>query len=254
LVDTTLGGILAALPGWSALADSTRLDTTSFDIDTDALVRLLMAGLLGAAIGAEREAGDQPAGLRTHIAVAVGAALFGIVSTLGFSEFDTERAATNINVEVTRVASNVVVGIGFLGAGVIIRRGASIRNLTTAASLWTVAAIGLACGTGDITTAAAATAVLLLSLVLLRPLRDRIRQRFTSASCPVRVRLVPGADPEAVLALQGEVGGVDLDELLIEKEDGRLVLVATLAAHPDAVRRWISQVARSDDVEAVQQG
>jgi putative Mg2+ transporter-C (MgtC) family protein len=251
-----MGGITlgASGTGLGALVDASRFDTTSFAFDTDALIRLLVAGLLGAAIGAEREAGDQPAGLRTHIAVAVGAALFGIVSTLGFSEFDTRRADTNVNIEVTRVASNVVVGIGFLGAGVIIRRGANIRNLTTAASLWTVAAIGLACGTGDITTAAIASGVLLLSLVLLRPLRDWIRRRFTTASCVVRVRLVPGVDAGAVLAVHEQMEGVELDEVLIEKEDGRQVLVATLAAHPARVRQWISAVARSDDVEAVQQG
>src|SRR5687767_12467524 len=99
------------------------LDASSFGIDEDALVRLLAATVLGAAIGIEREAGDQPAGLRTQIAVALGAALFGVVSTLGFLEFQASRAATDINVDVTRVASNVAVGIGFLGAGVIFRSG-----------------------------------------------------------------------------------------------------------------------------------
>jgi putative Mg2+ transporter-C (MgtC) family protein len=260
LVDVTSGVLpgaselgLGALGALGAAVDATRFDTTSFAVDTDALVRLLMAGLLGAAIGIEREAGDQPAGLRTHIAVAVGAALFGIVSTLGFAEFDVARAQTNINVDVTRVASNVVVGIGFLGAGVIMRRGAHIRNLTTAASLWTVAAIGLACGTGDIVTAAMAAAVLLLSLVLLRPLRDWIRDRFASASAPVRVRLVPGADAGPVLRLQEEIDGIEPQEVVIEKEDGRLVIVTTLAAHPEQVRQWISTVAGREDVEAVQQ-
>lgn len=233
-------------------------DGTSFGLDADAVVRLLAAGLLGAAVGIEREASDQPAGLRTHIAVAVGAALFGIVSTLGFEEFDARRATTNVNIDVTRVASNVVVGIGFLGAGVIIRQRGAVRNLTTAASLWATAAIGLACGTGDIATAAVATAMLLLSLVLLRPLRDWIRQRFAQASVPVRVRMVPGASAEPVLAhrdLATDGSGTDevvLDEVTVEKEDGRMVVTAVLSAHPDVVRRWISDVARSDEVDTVQ--
>ncbi|MGH9233868.1 MAG: MgtC/SapB family protein, partial [Acidimicrobiales bacterium] len=138
---------------------------TTLSLDFDVVVRLLGATLLGGLVGMEREASDQPAGLRTHIAVALGASLFGVISTLGFLEFDQPRAESTIQADVTRVASNVVVGIGFLGAGVIFRQGNTIRNLTTAASLWTVAAIGLACGVGDVTSAALATAVLLGSLV-----------------------------------------------------------------------------------------
>jgi putative Mg2+ transporter-C (MgtC) family protein len=231
---------------------------TSLGLDTDVLVRLLFATLLGAAVGAEREAGDQPAGLRTHIAVAVGAALFGIISTLGFEEFVEAREETNINVDVTRVASNVVVGIGFLGAGVIFRRANSVRNLTTAASLWAVAAVGLACGTGDLLTAVLATAVLLVSLVLLRPLKDWIRARFARTASPVRIRLVPGADPGGILAGLGLAegaagpGDVELSELSIEKIDGCLVIAVVLNAHPDRVRHWISRFSTSEDVESVE--
>ncbi len=151
---------------------------TEFGIDSDAVIRLVAAMVLGAAVGVEREATGQPAGLRTHIAVAVGAALFGVISTLGFLEFEADRAATNIQIDVTRVASQVVVGIGFIGAGIIYRQGRSVKHLTTAASLWAVCAIGLACGVGDIGTAAVATIILLVSLVLLRPLRTWIVRRF----------------------------------------------------------------------------
>lgn len=151
---------------------------TDFGIDSDAVVRLVAAMMLGAAVGVEREATGQPAGLRTHIAVAVGASLFGVVSTLGFLEFQAERSSTNVQIDVTRVASQVVVGIGFIGAGIIYRQGTSVKNLTTAASLWAVSAIGLTAGVGDIGTAAIATVILLVSLVLLRPLRTWIVDRF----------------------------------------------------------------------------
>ncbi len=151
---------------------------TSFALDGDAIVRLVAAMVLGAVVGAEREATGQPAGLRTHIAVALGAGLFGVVSTLGFLEFEGERSTTNVQIDVTRVASQVVVGIGFIGAGIIYRQGTSVKNLTTAASLWTVSAIGLTCGVGDVGTAAVATLILLASLVLLRPLRTWIVRRF----------------------------------------------------------------------------
>lgn len=81
-------------------------------VDPDALVRLLVALVLGAAIGTEREIAGQTAGIRTHIAVCLGAALFGVVSTLGFSEFEAVRADTNVQVDVTRVAFRVVIGVG----------------------------------------------------------------------------------------------------------------------------------------------
>ena len=170
-----------------------------FALDGDVVVRLLSAAVLGGMVGAEREASDQPAGLRTHIAVALGASLFGVISTLGFLEVDQPRALSTVQVDVSRVASNVVVGIGFLGAGVIFRQGNTIRNLTTAASLWTVAAIGLACGVGDPTTAAVGTVVLLGSLVLLRPIRNFIRTHLTTTSTTVRLTLRPGADTDEVL-------------------------------------------------------
>ncbi len=149
----------------------------SWDIDAALIVRLLGAAVLGGVVGAEREAAGQPAGLRTHIAVALGAALFGAVSTLGFQEFDQARARTVLQADVTRVASNVAVGVGFLGAGVIFRQGDNIKNLTTAASLWVVAAIGLAAGVGNMSIAVIGTVTLVLSLVLLRPVRTYIRKR-----------------------------------------------------------------------------
>lgn len=149
----------------------------SWDIDAGLIVRLLGAALLGGVVGAEREASGQPAGLRTHIAVALGAALFGAISTLGFQEFDQARARTVLQADVTRVASNVAVGIGFLGAGVIFRQGDNVKNLTTAASLWVVAAIGLAAGVGNMSIAVIGTVTLVLSLVLLRPVRTFIRKR-----------------------------------------------------------------------------
>jgi putative Mg2+ transporter-C (MgtC) family protein len=225
--------------------------STSFELDGDVVVRLLAAAVLGGLVGIEREASDQPAGLRTHIAVALGASLFGVISTLGFLEFDQPRARSTIQADVTRVASNVVVGIGFLGAGVIFRQGQTIRNLTTAASLWTVAAIGLACGVGDVTTAGIASAVLLVSLVLLRPLRRFIRRHWASASVTVRVRLRPGVDPDAVIARFASDGEVDTSQFSVRKEEGRLVLVSDITASPNALRRWMSEVAASPDVETV---
>src|SRR5438067_11807121 len=115
----------------------------------DIALRLLVAAALTGAIGVEREIAGQPAGLRTHITVGLGAALFGLISVHGFDAYVAGRNTNNYQIDVSRVASQVVVGIGFLGAGAILKEGASIRGLTTAASLWAVAAIGLAAGLGS---------------------------------------------------------------------------------------------------------
>jgi putative Mg2+ transporter-C (MgtC) family protein len=226
------------------------IGATSFSVDGEAVVRLLVAAVLGAFVGVEREMTDQPAGLRTHIAVAVGAALFGVISTLGFQEFDRPRAESTMQADVTRVASNVVVGIGFLGAGVIFRQGSTIKNLTTAASLWAVAAIGLAAGIGNPTTGAVATLVLLASLVVLRPLRGAIRGRWSTRSTIVQVRLVPTADPVRFLE-HIRRPGVDTPALTIGKQDGHAVVRATVTAHPAALERWMADLVASDAVEAV---
>lgn len=215
----------------------------------EAVLRLLCAVVLGALIGAERESSEQPAGLRTHIAVCLGAALFGVVSTLGFDEFEQERARTNYQVDVTRVASQVVVGIGFLGAGIIFRQGTVVRNLTTAASLWVTAAIGLTCGVGDIGTAAVAALVMLGALVALLPLRDWMRRNVAREKRELRIRLRPGATTADVVSAVHGLDGVDASPVGILKEDGDYVLVVELQAHRGVqLDSRIAHLADRDDV------
>ena len=128
----------------------------------DISLRLLLAAALGAGIGYQRERANKPAGLRTHILISVGSALFTVVSIFGFSGV----------VDPSRVAAAVVTGIGFIGAGVIFRgmRGDHVMGLTTAASVWITAAIGLAAGVGMylIATIIAAIAVLVLMIPRVR--------------------------------------------------------------------------------------
>jgi putative Mg2+ transporter-C (MgtC) family protein len=235
------------MPGpvlWGAASD------TVYALDADVVVRLLVAALLGGIIGLEREASDQSAGLRTHIALALGAALFGIVSTLGFVEFDRPRAESVLQADVTRVASNVAVGVGFLGAGVIFRHRNSIKNLTTAASLWAVAAIGLASGVGDPTTAAVATVVLLVSLVLLRPVRTLVRRRWAKRTVTVTVHFAEGADPAPVLAAF-ERGDVESGPVGLSKSEGRLALSADVTAAPDALLAWMTGLSADPGVVTI---
>jgi putative Mg2+ transporter-C (MgtC) family protein len=127
----------------------------------EALARIGAAAGLGGIVGLERELDEKAAGLRTHMLVAVGSALFTLVGAYGFSDFPSRT------VDPTRIAAQVVTGIGFLGAGLIFRQGFTIRGLTTAASLWLVAAIGMAAAAGFWKGAVIATIVALISL---RPL------------------------------------------------------------------------------------
>lgn len=198
----------------------------------EAVLRLVVAVVLGALVGAERETTEQPAGLRTHITVCVGACLFGVVSTLGFDEFQTARARTNVQIDVTRVASQVVVGIGFLGAGIIFRQGTVVRNLTTAASLWVTSAVGLTCGVGDLGTAAVATGLVLVTLVALRPLRDLLRKRVARPEQELRIRLQQGVAPGEVIAALTSLPDVEVDRIAVQKEDGAFVVVTELSAAP----------------------
>lgn len=122
---------------------------------TETTLRLFVALLLGGVIGLEREYRSKEAGFRTHFLVAVGSTLFCIVSQYGFG-FDLKDSS--------RVAAQVVSGIGFLGAGTIIFQRNMVRGLTTAAGLWVTAAIGLACGTGMYAAAVLSTAIVLLGL------------------------------------------------------------------------------------------
>jgi putative Mg2+ transporter-C (MgtC) family protein len=137
----------------------------------DIVLRLGVATLLGCIIGLERERRIWAAGMRTHMLVCVGSALFMLVSLFGFSDALNQP---NVMLDPSRVAAQVASGIGFLGAGTIIFRRDAVRGLTTAASLWVVAAIGLAAGGGLYLAAVATTVLTLLILAALKPLERRL--------------------------------------------------------------------------------
>jgi putative Mg2+ transporter-C (MgtC) family protein len=204
-----------------------------YGIDTDAVVRLAVALALGAAIGLERELSGQTAGLRTHMAVCIGACLFGVVSTMGFSEFQNVPT-TVFRADVTRVASNVVVGVGFLGAGMIVKRPGEVANLTTAASVWTVAAVGLTCGVGDLGTGTVAALLTLGYLAALRPVRRWIEQVAARSNCLLAVTLADGTVPHEILGQFQDHDGVAVRLTGVEKHDGRLVALVRLEGRPEA--------------------
>lgn len=127
--------------------------------EIESILRVILAALLGAGIGYQRERAGKPAGVRTHSLIALGSALFTVVSIFGFG----------IGVDPSRVAAGIVTGIGFIGAGVIfrgLRRDGHVVGLTTAASIWTTAAIGLAAGVGMYLIALVAAAVAVVVLMI----------------------------------------------------------------------------------------
>lgn len=130
----------------------------------DFIVRLLIAGFLGAVIGLEREYRAKEAGYRTHFLVSLGSALIMIISQYGFQQILRENG---VSLDPSRVAAQVVSGIGFIGAGTIIIQKQFVRGLTTAAGIWATAGIGMACGSGMYALAATATGLTLVGLELL---------------------------------------------------------------------------------------
>lgn len=136
----------------------------------DLSVRLVIAAALGLAIGFEREIHGHPAGLRTHMLVALGSALFTVLSIRGF----LGESGPGVAVDPTRIAAQIVSGIGFLGAGAILKDGIVIRGLTTAASLWATSAVGMAAGAGEYVIGIVATGVILVSLWPINAIADRL--------------------------------------------------------------------------------
>jgi putative Mg2+ transporter-C (MgtC) family protein len=130
----------------------------------DVILRLALAAGLGATLGLEREWRQKPAGLRTNILIALGAALFTILSL-------------RLGTDTGRIAAQIVTGIGFLGAGAILRSGENVHGMTTAATIWVNAAIGMAAGAGEFSTAAIATVVTLIVLVVLPPIEAFFERR-----------------------------------------------------------------------------
>jgi putative Mg2+ transporter-C (MgtC) family protein len=216
----------------------------------EALLRLALAAVLGGLIGIEREIRLREAGLRTHLLVAVGSALFTIVGAYGFDEFLQSGEAV-VRADPTRIAAQIVTGIGFLGAGAIIRQGFSVRGLTTAATLWVVAAVGLAAGAGYYSGAVITTAVVLVALWPLRIMAFRILRRFRPEDGTLLVGLPAGYPPGAVIdeveKLGARIGSVDVSQ----EGDRRRVELDVVLPRDLAAPRLVTHVADLENVAEV---
>jgi putative Mg2+ transporter-C (MgtC) family protein len=199
--------------------------------DLETTGRLLLAVVLGGLVGLERELTDHPAGVRTHITVALGSALFVIAGTYGFEEFFANRDDTNVSISVDRVASTVVTGIGFLCGGAILKQGITVKGLTTAGSLWVVSAIGMAVALGSYFAALAGTGIVLAVLVGLRLPERWIGSRRRNYESVV-ITLTPGADPSAVVSAIGELQGVRISTLRVSSAGGHCEIAADISGEP----------------------
>jgi putative Mg2+ transporter-C (MgtC) family protein len=211
------------------------------------LLRVVLAAALGGAIGFERELREREAGLRTHMLVSVGAALFTLVSAYAWTDwrFSTPEGLV---FDPTRITAQVVTGIGFLGAGAIIRQGLSVRGLTTAATLWVVAAIGMASGAGYYAAAVFTTALVLVSLWPLRILAYRISLRIRPEEGRVVVDLPAGASAVSVLEAV-ERTGADVTSLEFEEEaDRRQVELAVRLGTDRSAAELIDSLAQIEGV------
>ncbi len=217
------------------------------------IIRLLIAAALGSVIGFDRERLSWAAGLRTHMLVCVGSALVMIVSAYGFQDV---VGKPGIALDPSRMAAQVVSGIGFLGAGSILLRGEVIRGLTTAASLWSVAAVGLAVGGGLYIAAAAATLIILIILAGLKPLE----KRFFIARQRREVRLVVrrGAMTFQMFGQLLDKGTAQIEQFVVEQntndaeiEEVTVALLRMLPSEFDAILNKLKAVPDVHEVSEI---
>jgi putative Mg2+ transporter-C (MgtC) family protein len=199
----------------------------------DALGRLALAAALGSIIGLEREFREREAGLRTHLLVSLGSALFTIVSAFGFHDVLTHDPQVVVRLDPSRIAAQIVSGIGFLGAGAIIRQGLSIRGLTTAATLWVVAAIGMAAGAGFYSVAIITTVVALVALWPLRYVAYRMIDRVKPEEDRIVVELREGHSLAELLTHVTQVRHIEVTDEL----DRKIVQLESPAVDEELVAR-----------------
>lgn len=204
-------------------------------------IKLVLAAVAGGLIGFERELHGRPAGLRTHLLVAVGACLMMVISEafhLKYAGFDAQSA---LRIDPGRTAAQIVVGIGFLGAGVIIKEGITVRGLTTAASLWLVAGLGMAFGIGLFAPGVMATVMALISLILLKKLEPMInKDRYLNISVTADLRQEIQDELEQLFVAR-HLRITDVRSH-IDLQHGEIVLEYILTQHRRRMGRELSQM------------
>lgn len=194
------------------------------------LLKLVLSVALGALIGFERESKNRPAGLRTNILVCLGATLVQIVSIDIFYQYKGI-----VNIDPARLGAQVISGIGFLGAGTIMREGASIKGLTTAAGLWVVACIGLAIGNGSYIVAIAAAALAYMTLTMLRGVESRVTKKSPYYELEIQMENKPGQIGRMGQLLGGM--GVNITNIEFKEYGGELLTLYVSMKVPQNVEK-----------------
>ena len=213
----------------------------------EGVVRLLLVVVLAGAVGLERELRDQEAGLRTHMLVGLGAALFVITGNFAWSELEFGNDV-GVVLDPSRVVAYVITGIGFLGAGTIIKHGINIKGLTTAASLWVVAAVGVTVGAGEYGLGIVATAIVLLSLWPMRKLATAVGLRGDRTH-RLELELEETGSVAAVLGRLETAGGHVASTRVIEEEGIRRVELVLVQSDAD-LPRLIDAVSSAPEVRS----
>ena len=216
----------------------------------DIALRLGLAALLTGAVGLEREWRERSAGLRTHMLVGVGSALFTLVSAYAWSDFVFDRSQGTV-FDPTRIAAQIVTGIGFIGAGAIIRQGLSIRGLTTAAGLWVAAAIGMAVGAGYWGAALIGTGVVLVGLGPLRMAEGWVVRKRQREAGALEIDLRPDQPLAPVLGVLEERKARVARIQLEEEESGRELRIEVRMPPGVSGRDLVEDLTRLDEVTAV---
>lgn len=210
------------------------------------VLRLILACILGGIIGFEREHVHRPAGLRTHILVCVGSALVMVTSEYIYYHFSSQ-----VNVDPARLGAQVISGIGFLGAGTIIKEGVSVKGLTTAASLWAVSCVGIAVGIGFYSGAVVATIIIFIILVVIKKTQNKITSQ-KGIRLFIHTHIKKGEVRELASLIEEMGVKVRKADVMSSERDGEMVLRYTLeASNQIPVAELIEAILCRDSVRRV---
>lgn len=216
----------------------------------DLTLRVLLSLLLGGLIGIEREWSNHAAGFRTHILVCLGSTTIMLLSIYGFGDFANEF---NVRMDPARLAAQVISGIGFLGAGAIMRTGATVSGLTTAASIWVVAAIGLCVGAGFYYGAVLVAFLVLVSLFVLNKWEKRLPGKRKKHELNVHIKACPGILGKIDMVLHEQ--GIQFKNLRIESETSEgtheTITMLHFQLHPSRHQQLMVAIEQIYDIDEV---
>lgn len=225
---------------------------TSYYVDI--ILRVLVSVVLGFVIGFERELTSKFAGLRTHILVCVGSCIFTILSIFVFPTVSADGNPVAYG-DPARIAAQVLTGIGFIGGGTVLRHGSSVFGLTTAATLWTTASVGMAAGCGSLLLACIATVITLIVLILVRKLETGFLRKFTQKVATIKATLIvePENVPDVIRAISNKFDKIiEINHTKGDRmDDKEKIYVVAKVVDPNPVLAMYNKVNEIDNINNV---